>query len=304
LLDMNIAQPGTTRVGFIGLGLMGRPMAQRVLDAGYQLTVFNRTAEKAKPLVEAGAQQAGSAGEVAAASDVVITVVTDTPDVVQVVTGDGGLLAGAHQGLTWIDMSTISPEATRELGARVAAAGVETLDAPVSGGPPGAAAGSLAIMVGGEEHVFEASLPILRTMGSAITHMGVLGAGQVTKACNQIVLAGYLMSISEGLVFGAKAGVDPARIREALLGGYAQGRMLDVHGERMVKHAFAPGFFVRLHNKDLHIVLEMARSLATPAPIAALAAQNFNALVAEGGGELDNSSMVKVYEKLAQKELA
>jgi 2-hydroxy-3-oxopropionate reductase len=180
---------------------------------------------------------------------------------------------------------------------------VETLDAPVSGGPPGAAAGTLAIMVGGDEDVFEACLPILRTMGSAITHMGVLGAGQVTKACNQIVLAGYLMGISEGLVFGAKAGVDPARIREALLGGYAQGRMLDVHGERMVKHAFAPGFFVRLHNKDLHIVLEMARSLATPTPIAALAAQNFNALVAEGGGDLDNSSMVKIYEKLAQQEL-
>ena len=162
---------------------------------------------------------------------------------------------------------------------------MDVLDAPVSGGPPGAAAGTLAIMVGGEQEVYEASLPILRTMGSVITHMGSLGAGQVTKACNQIVLAGYLLGISEGLVFGAKAGVDPARIREALLGGYAQGRMLDVHGERMVKHAFAPGFFVRLHNKDLHIVLEMARTLASPTPIAALAAQNFNALVAEGEGE-------------------
>ena len=300
---MNIAQPGTTRVGFVGLGLMGRPMAQRVLEAGYQLTVFNRTAEKARPLVEAGAQQAGSIAEVAAASDVVVTIVTDTPDVLQVVGGEDGLLAGAHEGMTWIDMSTISPAATRELGARAAERGVAALDAPVSGGPPGAAAGALAIMVGGEEAVYEASLPILRTMGSAITHMGALGAGQVTKACNQIVLAGYLMGISEGLVFGAKAGVDPARIREALLGGYAQGKMLEVHGERMVKHAFAPGFFVRLHNKDLHIVLEMACSLASPTPIAALAAQNFNALVAEGDGELDNSSMVKVYEKLAQKEL-
>jgi 2-hydroxy-3-oxopropionate reductase len=300
---MKIAQPGTTRVGFVGLGLMGRPMAQRILDAGYQLTVFNRTAEKARALVEAGAEEAASPAEVAAAADVVVTIVTDTPDVVQVVTGERGLLAGAHQDMTWIDMSTISPKATRELGAQVAARGVETLDAPVSGGPPGAAAGTLAIMVGGPQDVYEASLPILQTMGSVITHMGDLGAGQVTKACNQVVLAGYLMGISEGLVFGAKAGVDPARIREALLGGYAQGRMLDVHGERMVKHAFAPGFFVRLHNKDLHIVLEMARSLAAPTPIAALAAQNFNALVAEGDGELDNSSMVKVYEKLAMKEL-
>src|SRR5207249_3629891 len=172
---MNIAQPGTTRVGFVGMGLMGLPMAQRVLEGGYQLTVFNRTAEKARPLVEAGATQAGSPAEVAAASDVVVTVVTDTPDVVQVVTADGGLLAGAHEGLTWIDMSTISPNATRELGALVAARGVETLDAPVSGGPPGAAAGTLAIMVGGPQDVYEACLPILQSMGSVITHMGELG---------------------------------------------------------------------------------------------------------------------------------
>lgn len=300
---MQIVQPGVTRVGFVGLGLMGRPMAQRILDAGYQLTVFNRTVEKARPLVDAGASLAASPSEVAATSDVTITIVTDTPDVVQVVSGEGGLLAGARPGGAWIDMSTISPEVSRELGARARERGLECLDAPVSGGPPGAAAGSLAIMVGGAPQTFEACQPLLGTMGSAITYMGELGAGQVTKACNQIVLAGYLLGISEGLVFGAKAGVDPARIREALLGGYAQGRMLEVHGERMVKHAFDPGFFVRLHNKDLHIVLEMARSLAVPAPVAALAAQNFNALVAEGDGDLDNSSMVKVYEQLARWKL-
>jgi 2-hydroxy-3-oxopropionate reductase len=301
---MRIAQPGTTSVGFVGLGLMGTPMARRVLDAGYQLTVFNRTPEKARPLVEAGARQAASPAEVAAASDVTVTVVTDTPDVVEVVAGEHGLLAGARPGAAWIDMSTISPEATRELGARARERGLECLDAPVSGGPPGAAAGSLAIMVGGDRETFEACEPILRSMGSAITHMGELGAGQVTKACNQIVLAGYLLAISEGLVFGAKAGVDPARIRQALLGGYAQGRMLEVHGERMLRHAFEPGFFVRLHNKDLHIVLEMARSLAVAAPVSALAAQHFNALVAEGDGDLDNSSMVKVYEQLARRPLA
>jgi 2-hydroxy-3-oxopropionate reductase len=301
---MRIAQPGTTSVGFVGLGLMGMPMARRVLDAGFQLTVFNRTPEKARPLVEAGARQAASPAEVAAASDVTVTIVTDTPDVVEVVAGERGLLAGARRGGAWIDMSTISPSATRDLGARARERGLECLDAPVSGGPPGAAAGSLAIMVGGDQETFEACEPLLRTMGSAITHMGELGAGQVTKACNQIVLAGYLLAISEGLVFGAKAGVDPARIREALLGGYAQGRMLEVHGERMVRHAFEPGFFVRLHNKDLHIVLEMARSLAVPAPVAALAAQHFNALVAEGDGDLDNSSMVKVYEQLARRALA
>src|SRR5207237_9200962 len=176
---MKIAQPGTTRVGFVGLGLMGRPMAQRILDAGYQLTVFNRTAEKARDLVEAGAQQAGSPSEVAAASDVVVTIVTDTPDVVAVVTGEGGLLAGAHEGMTWIDMSTISPEATRELGARVAAKGVDVLDAPVSGGPPGAAAGTLASMLGGEQDAAEASLPIVRHRGSSIPYVGAVGAWPV-----------------------------------------------------------------------------------------------------------------------------
>jgi 2-hydroxy-3-oxopropionate reductase len=301
---MNAAEPGKTRVGFVGLGLMGLPMARNILKAGYQLTVWNRTASKAASLVAEGATQAGGPAEVAGGSDVVVTIVTDSPDVEAVVGGDGGVLGGAQPGSTWIDMSTISPEVTRRLGAAAAERGMEALDAPVSGGPPGAEAGTLSIMVGGKQEVFDACLPLLQTMGKTITRVGELGAGQVTKACNQVVIAATLAGIAEALVLGAKAGVDPALIRQALLGGYAGSRLLEVHGQRMIEHAFDPGFFVKLHDKDLHIVLDMARSLAVATPVSALAAQHFNALVADGDGELDNSAMLKVYERLAKTAIA
>lgn len=300
---MTAVEPGRTRVGFVGLGLMGLPMARNVLRAGYALTVWNRTASKAAPLVAEGAEQAGSPGEVAERSDVVITIVTDSPDVEAVVGGDGGVLSGAARGMTWIDMSTISPEVTRRLGAAAAERGVASLDAPVSGGPPGAEAGTLSIMVGGDQEVFDGCLPLLQTMGKTIVRTGDLGAGQVTKACNQVVIAATLAGIAEALVLGAKAGVDPSLIRQALLGGYAGSRLLEVHGERMIKHAFDPGFFVKLHNKDLHIVIDMARSLGVSAPVSTVAAQHFNALVADGDGELDNSAMLKVYERLAKTSI-
>lgn len=301
---MMLAEPGRTRVGFIGLGLMGLPMARNVLRAGYELTVYNRTAARAEPLVAEGARQAATPAEVAHRSDVVVTMVTDSPDVEAVVAGEHGLLGGAVAGMTWIDMSTISPGVTRRLGAAAAAVGIEALDAPVSGGPPGAEAGTLSIMAGGKQEVFDACLPLLRTMGKTIVRTGDLGAGQVTKACNQVVIAATLAGIAEALVIGAKAGVDPALIRQALMGGYAGSRLLEVHGERMINHAFDPGFFVRLHNKDLHIVLDMARSLSVSAPVTALAAQHFNALMADGDGELDNSAMLKVYERLARTSIA
>jgi 2-hydroxy-3-oxopropionate reductase len=301
---MNAVEPGRTRVGFVGLGLMGLPMARNILRAGYQLTVWNRTAAKAAPLVELGADQADGPAAVAERSDVFVTIVTDSPDVDAVVGGEGGLLSGAGAGAVWIDMSTISPDVTRRLGARAAERGVESLDAPVSGGPPGAETGTLSIMVGGKLEVFEACLPLLQTMGKTITRVGDLGAGQVTKACNQTVIAATLAGIAEALVLGAKAGVDPALIRQALMGGYAGSRLLEVHGQRMVEHAFDPGFFVKLHDKDLHIVLDMARSLAVATPVTALAAQHFNALIADGDGELDNSAMVKVYERLAKTSVA
>jgi 2-hydroxy-3-oxopropionate reductase len=301
---MNAAEPGKTRVGFVGLGLMGLPMARNILKAGYRLTVWNRTAAKADPLVAAGAELAAGPADVARRSDVVVTIVTDSPDVEAVVGGDDGVLSGASAGSVWIDMSTISPDVTRRLGAAAAERGMEALDAPVSGGPPGAEAGTLSIMVGGKEDVFDACLPVLQTMGKTITRVGDLGAGQVTKACNQVVIAATLAGIAEALVLGAKAGVDPALIRQALMGGYAGSRLLEVHGQRMIEHAFDPGFFVKLHDKDLHIVLDMARSLSVSAPVSALAAQHFNALIADGDGELDNSAMLKVYERLARTTVA
>ena len=300
---MRAVEPGRTRVGFVGLGLMGLPMARNVLKAGYQLTVWNRTAAKAAPLVAEGAHQAGGPAEVAQRSDVVVTIVTDSPDVEAVVGGEGGVLSGAAAGSVWIDMSTISPEVTRRLGAAAGEKGVACLDAPVSGGPPGAEAGTLSIMVGGEQDVFDACLPLLHAMGRTVVRTGDLGAGQVTKACNQVVIAATLAGIAEALVLGAKAGVDPSLIRQALMGGYAGSRLLEVHGERMIQHAFAPGFFVKLHDKDLHIVIDMARSLGVAAPVTALAAQHFNALVADGDGELDNSAMLKVYERLAKTSI-
>jgi 2-hydroxy-3-oxopropionate reductase len=300
---MRAAEPGTTRVGFVGLGLMGLPMARNLLRAGYALTVWNRTAAKAEPLLADGAQAAASPADVARRSDVVVTIVTDSPDVEAVAGGENGVLAGAAAGSVWIDMSTISPEVTRRLGAVAAERGVESLDAPVSGGPPGAASGTLSIMVGGRPDVFEACLPVLQAMGKTIVRVGDLGAGQVTKACNQVVIAATLAGIAEALVLGAKAGVDPRLIREALMGGYAGSRLLEVHGERMINHAFDPGFFVKLHDKDLHIVLDIARSIAVAAPVTALAAQHFNALVADGDGELDNSAMLKVYERLARTSI-
>src|SRR6266487_434943 len=297
---MTVAEPGRTRVSFVGLGLMGLPMARNVLKAGYPLAVYNRTAAKAAPLVAEGAAQAASPAEVARSADVVVTMVTNSPDVEAVVEGEDGLLAGASAGTTWIDMSTISPTVTRRLGAAAAERGVDSLDAPVSGGPPGAEAGTLSIMVGGRKDVFDGCLPLLQVMGKTIVHVGELGAGQVTKACNQVVIAATLAGIAEALVMGAKAGVDPALIRQGLLGGYAGSRLLEVHGERMIDHAFAPGFFARLHNKDLHIVIDLARNLSVAVPVTALAAQHFNALVADGDGELDNSAMLKVYERLAR----
>jgi 2-hydroxy-3-oxopropionate reductase len=193
-------------------------------------------------------------------------------------------------------MSTISPTITRELGELADAQGVACIDAPVSGGPPGAAAGPLSIIVGGPADVYEACLPILKVLGSEIAHMGDLGAGQVTKACNQVMVAAKIAGVAEALVLGTKAGIDPAKLRGVLLGGYAQSRILDVHGERMIGHHFEPGFFAKLHDKDRHIVLDMARRLGAAAPVSALAAQMLNALVARGDGELDNSAIVKVYE--------
>ena len=283
---------------------MGQPMARNLLKAGYDLVVHNRTASKAASLTADGALLARSPMDVANRTDVVVTMLPDSTDVADVVSGPNGILRGARPGLTWIDMSTIAPAVCRDLAQRCAANGIDSLDAPVSGGPVGAAAGTLSIMVGGPQTVFDRCLPLLTCLGKTIVLTGDSGAGQVTKACNQIVIAGTLNAISEALVLGAKAGVRVDRIREALLGGFAASPLLEVHGERMIKHSFDPGFFVRLFRKDLRIALELASQLSVWAPTAAATVQVLNSLIAHGDEDSDISAMITVYERLSEARVS
>lgn len=289
-------------VGFIGLGIMGKPMALNLLRAGYPLTVHARRRESMAPLADAGAVPAESPRAVAKASDVVFVMVSDTPDVEAVVVGPGGILEGARADSVVVDMSTGAPLAARELAARLAERSVRMLDAPVSGGEAGAVAGTLSIMVGGEAEVLARVRPLLEKLGKTIVHVGDHGAGQVAKACNQIVAAVTVEAVAEALVLARRVGVDPAKVREALLGGFAYSRVLEVHGKRMLEGDFKPGFKARLHQKDLRIVLETAHRLGLALPATALAAQHMNALVGSGGGELDSSALVQVLQRLNAME--
>ena len=278
------------RVGFIGLGIMGRPMARHVLAREYALTVHNRSQPAVDDLVAAGAASAATPADVARASDVVITMLPDTPDVEAVMTGSGGVIEGLSPGAVVIDMSSISPMATGRLAARVAAAGATMLDAPVSGGEIGAKNASLSIMVGGDGTAFERVRPILACMGHAdrIIHVGdAPGSGQICKVCNQIAIGGALAGVGEALGLARRAGVDAARVRQALLGGFAASRVLEVHGERMLTGNYVPGFRARLYQKDLRIAAETAASLGVALPATAVIAQLVNALVAAGHGDLD-----------------
>jgi 2-hydroxy-3-oxopropionate reductase len=287
-------------LGFIGLGIMGKPMALNLLRAGYPLHVFARRAQAAAPLIDAGAVAARGADELAAASDVVLTMVSDTPDVRDLVLRADGILAGASAGTVLVDMSTISATVTRQLAAQLAEKGVEMLDAPVSGGEQGAVEGALSIMVGGEEATFRRVLPILQVLGKNIVHIGGHGAGQVAKTCNQVLVAQAITAVAEALLLARRAGVDPARVREALLGGFARSRILEVHGERMLRGDYAPGFKAKLHQKDMRIAQEMAHELGIGIPGAALSAQYLNALVGSGEGELDSAAIYRVLARLTQ----
>lgn len=291
------------RVGFIGLGVMGRPMAENLLRAGFSLTVHNRSRAAVEALQQQGAAAASSPAEVAAASDVVITMLPDTPDVEAVYFGDQGIFTRVRPGMLLIDMSTASPQMARRIHAAAKAAGADSLDAPVSGGDVGARAGTLAIMVGGSPSAFERALPLFQAMGKHIVSMGEAGAGQVTKACNQVVVALTIQAVAEALVLAAKAGVDPARVREALLGGFAQSRILDVHGQRALERRFEPGFRLRLHRKDLSIALETAKDLGVPLHHTALVHQTMNALVAAGWGDFDHSALIQHLAQAAQASL-
>ena len=285
------------RVGYIGLGIMGRPAALNLLKAGFPVCVWGRREASMEPLVEAGATVAGSAAAVAAESDIIFVNVSDTPDVEEVVLGDGGIAEGARAGSVVVDMSTVSPLATRRIAERLSGQGVQMLDAPVSGGEQGAIAGTLSFMVGGDAAVFERVKPLFEVMGKNIVHCGDNGAGQVTKACNQIVITQTIAAVGEAFCLARKAGVDPARVREALLGGFASSRVLEVHGKRMIDHDFDPGFKARLHLKDMRVVLDTAKALGVALPGTALGAQWIDALVANDGGELDSSAIYALQEQ-------
>ncbi|HET9000441.1 MAG TPA: NAD(P)-dependent oxidoreductase [bacterium] len=282
------------RIGFIGLGIMGRPMAGHLADTGYAVTVWNRTRSKMTPLVERGATPGESPKDVAARSDITITMVADTPDVLDVILGPEGVLHGVRRGSVVVDMSTISPVATREIAHQLRERGVEMLDAPVSGGEKGAVDATLSIMVGGKPEVFERVLPVFQKMGKAIVHLGDIGAGQVTKACNQLVLSLTLLGVAEALTLARKAGVDPAKVRAALLGGFAQSRVLELHGQRMLDQNFEPGFRTRLYHKDMGIVMETGRSAGMPLAGGALAAQLYQVAMNQGLGEKDYSVLARV----------
>ena len=289
----------SVNIGFIGPGIMGAPMAHNLIKAGHALSVYARRAEAAKSLIDAGATACVSPLEVAKCSDVIFTIVSDTPDVESVLFGEQSVASAARPGTVIVDMSTISPTATRKFAGRLAALGIEMLDAPVSGGETGAINSTLSIMVGGKAEIFERVKPLFECMGKNIVHVGKNGAGQVAKACNQIVVAVTIEAVAEALTFARKNGVDPEKVREALMGGFAGSRIMEVHGKRMLDNDFKPGFKVGLHQKDMRIVMETAHQLGVALPATALVAQHLNALMGTHDADLDSSAIVKVIERMS-----
>lgn len=289
-------------IGFIGLGVMGQPMAGHLIAAGHSVQL-HRVKERSRALVEMGGQVADSPKAVAEASDIVILMVPDTPDVETLLFGKEGVAEGLRAGKTVIDMSSISPVATRDFAARIAALDCAYLDAPVSGGEAGAKAASLSIMVGGAQEDFDRMLPVLEAMGKNITLVGGVGDGQTAKVANQIVVALTIGAVSEGLLFASKAGADPAKVRAALMGGLASSKILEMHGQRMIDRSFAPGFRISLHQKDINNALDAARSLNMSLPSTALARELFNACAAHGHGEQDHSALIRALETMAAHEI-
>lgn len=286
------------KIGFIGSGIMGRPMAENLLRAGHQLFVYGRRFDRLEPMLVAGALGKGTPAEVAAEADITFTVVSDTTDVEQIIFGDRGLTHGAKPGHTIVDMSTVSPSATRRIAATLAERGVHMLDAPVSGGEVAAREGTLSIMVGGDAPIFDKVHPLFEALGKNIVHVGGHGAGQVVKCCNQIIVGLTFEGVAEALLLARRNGVDPIKMREALLGGFAGSRILEIHGQRMLDSNYKPGFKVKLHHKDMAIVMDNAQETATPLPGAALIAQQMNALMGAGDSELDSSAIMRALERL------
>ncbi len=289
-------------VGFIGLGIMGLPMARNLLKAGYQVVAYNRTASKAQELAKEGAQAASSPRQVAEACQVVVTMVTDSPDVEAVVLGQDGALEGIWKDAVLIDMSTISPSVTRAIADRLKEKGAHMLDAPVSGGSWGAIEGTLSIMVGGEKAVFDRCLPVFKAMGKNIVHVGATGMGQTTKLVNQVLVVGNMNAVAEAMVFAAASGADLEATIEAVKGGAAGSWQLQNLGPRLIKGDFAPGFMVRLQQKDLRLIREASREMHLSLPVTGLIHQLFASLEASGEGDEGTQALVKVHERLAGVE--
>ena len=290
------------KLGFIGLGIMGAPMASHLLAAGHELFINTRS-KVPDELAKSTAVTCATPAEVAQKADIIFTMVPDTPDVEKVLFGENGVAHGLSKGKIVVDMSSISPIDTKDFAKKINALGCEYLDAPVSGGQVGAKGGTLTIMVGGKESVFQTVKPVFDLMGKNITLVGDNGAGQVTKVANQIIVALNIEAVAEALVFASKAGADPARVREALMGGFASSKILEVHAERMIKRTFDPGFRIELHQKDLNLALNSARALGVSLPNTANAQELFNSCAAYGGNAWDHSAMVKALEKLANFEV-
>ena len=289
----------TIRIGFIGLGIMGRHMSSHLLNAGYSLMVYDVVEQVLDEIVSRGAEKAGSCSQVAACSEVVISIVPDSADVEKVALGEGGIIEAARPGLIYLDMSTIAPATAKRVAAVLAERGVRCLDAPVSGGESGAKNATLSIMAGGDRDLFEEVKPMLEVMGKTITWCGENGAGQIVKACNQIQVALNFAGMAEALVLGAKAGVDPAIILTVLSAGYAQTRVMDARGPKIIRGEFEPGFKSKFHYKDLNIIMDTAKVLNVPLPCTAVVHELFNALLAAGRGEFDHSAVITILEDLA-----
>jgi 2-hydroxy-3-oxopropionate reductase len=291
------------RVGYIGLGLMGKSIARNILNAGFPLTVHNRSRQAVQELVTEGAAEAFSPREVAEGSDIVFTNLPDSPDVEMVAIGSNGIIEGSREGMVFVDNSTIKPETARHIAKVLSETGVAALDAPVSGGDVGAKAGTLAIMVGGPKEAFEQVLPVFEAMGKAITYVGESGAGQVAKACNQIMVAAQMTAMGELLILAKKSGVDPRQVVEAIRGGAAQCWSLDVKPQRLFAGSREPGFKAYMMHKDLGIVLDTARTYGVPLPITSICTQLYEAMLQMGMRDLDNSAVIGVLEKMASVEL-
>jgi len=293
------------KIGFIGLGIMGYPMAAHLQAGGHNLFVLKRSKPTPADILEGGAVECATSKAVAEQADIIITMVPDTPDVEAVLFGADGVAAGLSKGKMVIDMSSISPTATKDFAAKINELGCQYLDAPVSGGQVGAQNAALTIMIGGPQDAFDTAKPLFDLMGKNITLVGTAnGAGQTCKVANQIIVALNIEAVSEALLFASKAGADPAKVREALMGGFASSKILEVHGERMIKRTFDPGFRIELHQKDLNLALQSAREIGVSLPNTATAQELFNACSAAGGAGWDHSAMVKALERLADHEVA